>query len=342
MPGLSRPQAPDPAALFAPLAEFDRIALAVSGGPDSLALMLLADAFCRAGGAAQRRFVVYSVDHGLRPEAAAEAAFVVREAERLGFFARVLRWDGAKPATGVQEAARTARYRLFAAAMERDGAQVLVTAHHLGDQAETVLMRLAHGSGVEGLRGMDYMTEIAGLRIVRPLLHTEPEALRDIVAQAGLAPVHDPSNTDLDYERVRWRQLMPQLAALGLDTGRLARFADRMRETESALVSMTAEAMTLVAFNEDHTEAAIGRNLLQGVPRAIAVRVLARTLDRIGGGQKPHALGAVEALAQRLLREPVRATLHGCLVSGGKTTIRIRREPGREAARKRRAERAEA
>src|SRR5690606_11025992 len=130
------------------------LALAVSGGADSLALMLLAHQHARATGALHR-FVVYSVDHGLRLEASDEVAFVLREAGRLGFVARGLRWDGPKPATGIQEAARKARYRLFADAMLRDGAEALVTAHHMGDQAETVLMRLAHGSGIEGLRGMD-------------------------------------------------------------------------------------------------------------------------------------------------------------------------------------------
>ena len=152
----------DSEAIFAPLAEFRRLGLAVSGGPDSLALLLLAAAFADRHGA-HARFVVYSVDHALRPEAAAEAAYVADAAQRLGFAARVLRWEGPKPTTGIQQAARTARYGLIAAAMPADGAEILVTAHHLADQPETVLMRLAHGSGIEGLRGMDYFAEIGGL-----------------------------------------------------------------------------------------------------------------------------------------------------------------------------------
>src|SRR5690606_8066764 len=148
-----------PTALFAPFGEFRRVALAVSGGPDSLALLILAHRFALLIGG-QSRFVVYSVDHGLRPEAAEEVAFVVAEARQRGFEARGLRWDGDKPSTGVQAAARLARYRLLAEAMRRDGADVLVTAHHLADQAETVMMRLAHGSGIEGLRGMDRFAEI--------------------------------------------------------------------------------------------------------------------------------------------------------------------------------------
>ncbi|HQZ12956.1 MAG TPA: tRNA lysidine(34) synthetase TilS [Devosia sp.] len=341
MSGLSRRPGLDPKALFAPLDDFHCLALAVSGGPDSLALLLLAAEYARATGT-QERFVVYSVDHGLRPEAAAEVAFVLREAERLGIFARGLRWEGEKPATGISEAARHARYRLMAEAMQADGATALVTAHHLGDQAETVLMRLAHGSGIEGLRGMDMFSQVGDLTIIRPLLAVDPADLAAVVSRAGITPVTDPSNADLDYERVRWRQMLPQLATLGLDARRLGRFAERMGEAETALVSMTAEAMSLVTIAPGVEEASIDRQVLRAIPFAVAVRVVAKMLDLVGRGQKPHGLGAVEALTARLVREPVRSTLHGCLVRTSRGTIRVLREPGREAARKRRARQAPA
>src|SRR5690606_14688353 len=121
---------PDPEALFAPLKGHDRLGLAVSGGADSMALMLLAHRFALGRGEMQR-FVVYSVDHKLRPEAAAEAAFVKSAAERMGFVARILRWTGPDPAAGLQAAARQERYRLMAEAIREDGATVLLTAHHL-------------------------------------------------------------------------------------------------------------------------------------------------------------------------------------------------------------------
>ena len=334
---MSRPAGLDSAALFAPLQQFGKLALAVSGGPDSLALMLLAHEHARATGTLQR-FVVLSVDHGLRPEAKDEVAFVLREAERLGFAARGLRWEGSKPRTGIQQAARTARYRLLAEAMRRDGAEALVTAHHMGDQAETVLMRLAHGSGIEGLRGMDPIAEIDGLRVVRPLLAVDPVELRALVDAAGLVPVADPSNADLDYERVRWRQMLPRLAALGLDARRLSTFALRMREAEDALARMTEDALSRVHFAEDGAAASIERATLAGLPRAVAVRVVGRMLDRVGGGRKPHALGQVEDLTGRLLADPLRTTLHGCLVRGSRKAVRIEREPGRRAAPARRKE----
>lgn len=334
MPGVSR--AIDAQALFAPLHEYARLGLAVSGGPDSLALMLLAHRFA-ARTAGLGRFIVYSVDHGLRPEAASEVAFVVREAERLGFEARALRWEGRKPATGIQEAARLARYRLIARAMAEDGAQALLTAHHMGDQAETVLMRLAHGSGLEGLRGMDYCSKVGDIEIIRPLLKIDPDQLRAVVDGAGLVPVADPSNADIDYERVRWRQAMPMLASLGLDAKRLGKFAERMGDADRALESLAGRALADVGGRvPPGSSIAIDRRLLVALPRAVAVRVVRKALAEVGGRQKPHALAAVETLTDRLLQERVRTTLHGCIIATDGATIGIEREPGRAAAAARR------
>jgi len=310
-----------PEAIFSPLAEYDRVGLAVSGGPDSLALMLLAAEYARTH--RQPQFIVYSVDHGLRLEAADEVRFVVREAERLGFAARALRWTGRKPKTRIQEAARAARYVLIADAMREDGAEVLVTAHHLGDQAETVLMRMAHGSGIEGLRGMDYAAEIVGLTIVRPLLAIDPADLRAVVDKAGLTPVADPSNTDTDYERVRWRAMLPQLAALGLTPERISLFALRMRDADRALSAIAS----INAAGGLRGDQGLRREFLQRLPRAVAVRVIQNALDSAGGQKKPHALAAVERLTDRLIQEPLRVTLHGCIVESDGTEIRIRREP---------------
>jgi len=322
----------DPVATFSPLDEFPRLGLAVSGGADSLALMLLAARYADTP-EARRRFCVYSVDHGLRPEARDEVAFVMAEAEKLGMHARPLRWEGEKPSTGIQQAARKARYTLIAEAMDADEVPVLLTAHHRVDQAETVLMRLAHGSGIEGLRGMDYFSELGDLRVVRPLLGVDPDQLKAIVAAAGLTPVTDPSNTDLDYERVRWRQAMPLLASLGLDATRIARFAERMRDADRALEQLASRALAAdVGVLPDGAGRSFTRAWLRTLPHAVAVRVVQRVLDQVGGGQKPHALGAVEALTDRLIRETCKTTLHGCLIDADGESIRITHEPGREAA----------
>lgn len=328
MPGLEEL---DIAGLFAPVARTARLGLAVSGGPDSLALMLLAAAWAKDEG--RPALVVYSVDHGLRPEAADEVAMVLGEASRLGLTAHGLRWDGAKPETGVQAAARKARYRLLAEAMRNDGAEYVLTAHHLGDQAETILMRLAHGSGVEGLRGMDRFTEVEGCRIFRPLLGLDPQQLREIVERTGLTAAADPSNIDRHYERVRWRQAMPELEELGLDLHRLGDFAGRMADADALIGAEMERAFAALVHLGPDGDAELPHAGVSTLNRAVAVRLLGRVLRIVGGDRKPNALGALESLYGRLSqRTPLRAsTLHGCIVESDGMTVSIKPEGARRA-----------
>ncbi len=318
------------ASLFARLGKADCIGLAVSGGADSLALMVLA-ARWRDAQQTPPRMVVYALDHGLRPEAEGEVAFVCECAARYGLEARALRWAGDKPQSGVQAAARVARYRLIGAAMQEDGCTVLLTAHHRRDQAETVLMRLAHGSGVEGLRGMDFVSEIEGVTVMRPLLDADPDALAALVRREGLVPVVDPSNLDTDYERVRWRQALPQLADLGLDAATLVRFARRMGEADAALGEIADAAFDAVVALDGFGAAEIDREALRKLSPAIGQRVLARTLRVVGGRQKPNALAPVEALAERLRggEEIARTTLLGTILRADADIVVLAREPGR-------------
>ena len=316
-------------ALFAGVADQAAIGLAVSGGADSLALMLLAQRW--ASGRAAPRLVVYSLDHGLRPEAADEVAMVLAAAQDLGLAARGLKWTGVKPETGRQEAARAARYRLIGQAMAEDGIPLLLTAHHLHDQAETVLMRMAHGSGIEGLKGMTAFAEVDGVRIHRPLLGVDPRALRAVVDAAGLVPAEDPSNIDPHYERVRWRQALPALAELGLDAGALARLAARMGEADSAIAQVAdscfAELVRLDGFGAARIELAP----FIGLSPAIATRLLGRVLNSVGGRQKPRALGQVERLRQTIAETGLdKATTGlGCVIRIKDGAIAVAREPGR-------------
>ena len=323
----------DPEALFAPLACCDALGLAVSGGPDSLALMLLMARWAAAPG--RPKLFVYTIDHGLRPEAAEEAAMVVREATRLGLAARLLRWEGDKPATGIQAAARTARYRLLAAAREADNADLVVTAHHLGDQAETVLMRLAHGSGVDGLAGMRDMSFVEGCKIARPLLGVHPEALRAVVAAAGLDPAHDPGNDDPAYERVRWRQFQPSLDAMGLTLERLGTFARRMDEA-AGLVGDCVEAAypQLVApVTATHFEIVHGR--FATLNPLVGTALLGQVLELVSGNRQSPPLAPLEALQGTLawVRPMKATTLHGCIVSARRNVITVRREGPRRRGR---------
>lgn len=317
--------------LFAPVAGFTRIGLAVSGGPDSLALMLLAAEWAGDTG---KTLLVYAVDHGLRAEAAEEVRFVTETAAKHGLQARALRWSGDKPQTGVQAAARAARYQLITDAMMADGAEVLLTAHHAADQSETVLMRLAHGSGLTGLGGMATMSELPGsLPLCRPLLEVSPETLRAVVEASGLQPVADPSNHDREYERVRWRQLLPVLEKLDLGTSQFGQFAKRAQRADAALQhfcdALFADATTIDAFGVVH----MARDVFGAQPEEIQVRLVQKALNIAGGGARPFALAPVEALAKDLLTaEPgQRKTLHGALVAMRNDAFLFGREPGRIA-----------
>ncbi|HWA17637.1 MAG TPA: tRNA lysidine(34) synthetase TilS [Devosia sp.] len=319
--------------IFAPLVGREKLGLAVSGGPDSLALMLLAARWAKPHDVA---LFVYSVDHGLRPEAADEALMVKREAERLGLSARILRWEAPKPAAGIQEAARTARYRLMAEAMARDGVELLLTAHHLGDQAETVLMRMAHGSGIDGLRGMDRLSYVEGCEICRPLLDLHPDMLRAVVDEAGLRPAQDPSNDDTDYERVRWRQALPALEALGLTRERLGALARRMGDASSLIAAGVEDDLPrLVGWRADGA-AELSHGRFAALNPLVAAALLGQVLQSVSGDRRPPPLGALESLQMRLRScAPLRnTTLHGCVIASDGNTLTVKREPPRRATRK--------
>lgn len=333
MPAGLTPDLGDPdvlARLFAPAANEALIGLAVSGGPDSLALMLLAHRWTET---LQNPPIihVYSLDHGLRPEAKDEVAMVLEVADKLGLVARGLVWTGDKPASGLQEAARQARYQIIGDAMKADGASLLLTAHHRMDQAETVLMRLAHGSGLDGLKAMMPVSTVQGLRIFRPFLDLDPAALAAVVDESGLTAAQDPSNHDTDYERVRWRKLLPTLAEHGLDTATLSRFAARMGEADEALAQMAHAAFEELVRFDGFGAALIPAATFQLLSPAIGRRVLARVLNIVGGRQRPRALGQVERLYDQIIGRdlPRAATLLGAVVKLKGETLTLSREPGR-------------
>lgn len=333
MPASLTPDLTDKAvlnSLFAPVSGEAVLGLAVSGGPDSLALMLLAHRWVSEV-ESPPRLVVYSLDHGLRAEAGDEIAMVGAEAARLGLEFRGLKWAEGHPETGIQEAARQARYRLIGTAMEADGAKVLLTAHHRADQAETILMRLAHGSGLDGLKGMTVFSDVEGVRVFRPLLEVEPAALGALVEEAGLSPAHDPSNDDEDYERVRWRRLLPALAREGLDSAALARFAVRMAEADQALAQLADAAFAELVVIDGFGAASLPLSALNQLGPATGRRVLSRILALVGGRQKPRALGQVERLFEQITTNtlPRGTTLLGTVVRIKDDMVTIAREPGR-------------
>ena len=257
--------------LFGGLERLPGLLLAVSGGPDSTALLLLAARWAKRLERAPR-LVAVTIDHGLRREAAAEAAAVKRLARALRVPHRTLRWRGAKPKTGLQEAARLARYRLLARAARQAGFAHVVTAHTLDDQAETVLLGLARGSGAASLQGM---APVSG-RYLRPLLGIRRAATHRFCADSDLVPWLDPQNAHSAYTRVRVRQnVMPVLEAeLGPGVAEaLARTAEQLREDSDAFQTMIDEVIEDLV---EHSEAGISVSVpaLEANPVALQGRIV--------------------------------------------------------------------
>jgi tRNA(Ile)-lysidine synthase len=321
-------------ALFAPFVRAKALLIAVSGGPDSTALLLMAAEWAKRRG--KTRVEAATVDHGLRAESADEAKAVAKLCARLGVGHRILQWKGAKPATRLQERAREARYRLLVDHAKAIGADALVTAHHADDQAETVLFRLLRGSGVAGLRGMDVMTARDGMTIARPLMALRK---RDLIAFAnarGAPFVDDPSNADPRFARTRLRALLARLGEEGLDADALDRLARRARETEEALAHLTAEVEARLG-----SESALDARALLGAPMAIAHRILARRIAETGGRDASRiGLEKIETLALSL-REALKerraygANLGGALVRlSTKGRLSFAPEPPRTGAKR--------
>lgn len=323
--------------LFAPLERATRVIAAVSGGPDSMAMMhLLAQWSAQAP---RPPILVVTIDHGLRPEAADEAGLVAREAEALGFPHRTLVWTGEKPQAGLQEAAREARYRLLVRHAREEGASHLVTAHTQDDQAETVLMRLARGSGLSGLAGMRRERDREGIRHVRPLLDWSKASLLALCHAEGWRYVNDPSNTDDRFARVRWRKLMPLLASEGLTADRLARLAERMRQADEALEDKARQALERAQPSLADGSFAFQGAALAEEPFEIALHILEQALAGAGLGLENSRLHRLEACTERL-REAVRAgetlrlTLAGALIHLDRSgMVLIRPEPPRRRGR---------
>ena len=280
-------------ALFAPLLDTRSLLIAVSGGPDSTALLVMAAEWAARRGA---RIAAATVDHGLRPASGAEAEAVATLSAKLGVPHETLVWTAAKPSTRVQERAREARYRLLIEHARSIGADAIATAHHADDQAETVLFRLMRGSGVAGLRGMEATSRRDGVTIARPLLGV---AKRDLVAfcrSRGIEFADDPSNANPHFARPRLRALLDRLGGEGLTAEGLVRLARRAAEADEALERLAADVEARLG-----ADGPIDARALFAEPVAIVQRMLARRIGKAGGRDESRiGLEKIEALALRL------------------------------------------
>lgn len=335
---------PPPKALSA--VEFDRllkpfdvsssIAVAVSGGADSLALVrLLAD------WAKPRNIsvIALTVDHGLRVESADEAEQVGKWLSSAGIDHKILTWkDGAKHSSSVQARARDARYGLMAAWCRAHGAEQLFVAHHQGDQAETFLMRLKRSSTLFGLAAMALVRKAHGIQICRPLLQVAKVRLEATLTERGQAWVEDPSNANAAYERVRTRALIESLSAEGVTSERLGRAADAAGRLSAILdrgvLAFEETAMTPQTCGGFDVDIAA----FKALPKVLRERVLGRALNRVSGRIYAPSPAKLERLSSWMAGEGRGGggarTLSGCRVLGRGDVYSIALEAPRSHVKK--------
>ncbi|MFN3526145.1 MAG: tRNA lysidine(34) synthetase TilS [Paracoccus sp. (in: a-proteobacteria)] len=291
------------------------LGLAVSGGGDSVALMQVAADWARG-----RRVMVATVDHGLRPGSENEAEQVTRQARALGLPHAILRWTRETDTGNLMAQARDARLRLLSGWAQRNELTAVALGHTADDLAETLLMRLSRGAGIDGLAGMAEWRDAFGTRWLRPLLGVHRTELRDWLRARNTGWIDDPSNDNADFERVRIRQA---IATLGLDTGALARAAGHIAEARDALSDYAA--LISRAAEADRGSLVLQRSAFGDAPPEIRRRLIVAACRWVTGADYPprratllHALRAVAAGG--------RVTLDGTMITPDGTDLRFTRE----------------
>ncbi len=265
--------------------------------------------------------MVLTVDHGLRKDSARDAKQVVRWARAAGLKARVLTWSGAKPKTGIEAAARDARYRLLGAWLKKNRIATLLVGHTQDDQAETFLLRLARGSGLDGLAAMQAhapwpVDGFDGLSLRRPLLGLSRAELRAWLTAKGHAWLEDPMNDDAAFDRVKMRRALAVLEDAGLSSARIAAAAAHLARARAALEVVTQAVLARASRRLD-SGFAIDPAALAAAPREVGLRALAALLMAAGGQAYRPRFDALERLFDRIAEGTVGAgvTLHNCRIA---------------------------
>lgn len=270
-----------------------KIAVAVSGGGDSMALTLLVQGWVKAHAGSE--MIALTVDHGLRAESATEAQKVGALLKEKGIAHEILTWEGDKPETHIQERAREARYKLLTEACRKRGFGFLAVAHNLEDQTETFWMRLAHGSGLDGLAGMTASRDADGIKIIRPVMGFSRAELRATCENYKVEWIEDPSNKNEKYLRVRLREFEEALAKEGFTPARLAQTMQKLEDAREALQVMVAAAFSTSVQVHPEGYATLNTQQWQKSPREVQRRVLAQALTAISPQEYPLGSEAIES-----------------------------------------------
>ncbi|MBL8789351.1 MAG: tRNA lysidine(34) synthetase TilS, partial [Rhizobiales bacterium] len=314
------PAGADQLSVAAALKDVTTLAVAVSGGSDSMALMRMVAAL------PGKTVSALTVDHGLRPGSLAEAEQVSRWCAALAIPHHILPWLDEKPTHGIQAKARTARYDLMTAWCQAHQVPVLLTAHTLNDQAETVMMRKLRTSSDASLAGIWPETVWNGIRVIRPLLNVSRCALRAALKRDGQGWLDDPSNENDRFERVRIRRAL-----------RSADMASLGGEAAAALARSRADAAAAQQWLSVHAcvhgtgHITVPRGLLTGTRDEVALRIMSRLVHACGG-KTPERAEVMRILAALNEKGPFRRSLGGALIAARTGEVLLGREPGRIAA----------
>ncbi len=305
------------------------IAVGVSGGADSMALVLLASAWAAAKGIT---LTALTVDHRLRPQSSAEAQTVAAWLKARGIAHHILTWhegDGVRHLSrSAQDAAREARFALLSEWCRAQHVQVLLMAHHADDQIETFYMRLARGSGVTGLGGMDAVSTLKNVRIVRPVLGFAKSDLVATCRSWGQDWIEDPSNSNSKYKRTRFRQSRALMEAEGFTRDRVLMTIAHMHRAKAALAHAVGELQTTACIWTEYGTVTVSAMRLFAAPEEVHLRLLSDVLRVMSGHDYGPRFEALQRLQTKLgFPQMPAVTLHGCYVVRSGDSILVTREP---------------
>ncbi len=309
--------------LFSSLVDIRRIALAVSGGRDSLALMFLINKWLK-NNKFEKDVVVLTVNHQLREGSNAECAEVALIAQEYGFHHKILIWHHGNIKTSIQEKARNARYDLMINYLKENGIDNLITGHTLDDKIETFLMRLSKGSGLEGLKSIQASRNLNGINLLRPLLKITRDQTTKILVSQNIGWIDDPTNTDEKYERIKIRNNISTLERLNISREMLQLTLNRLGRAHEVISNVTEKALLEVLHFDSLGYVSLDYDILKAYPYEIIIKVFERALIYVN--DKRVSLQSLERVCSEVIQTRNPKTINGCVIYTKKNIIYITRE----------------
>lgn len=299
-----------------------RVAIAVSGGSDSMALLMLMKQYC---GEINCDFIAITIDHNLRSESAEEAKEVGKILEKFHIEHKIIKWEGEKPKSNIQETARIARYELLTKYCKDHNINYLFTAHQMNDQAENFLIRAERGSGIYGLAGINNKIILNGITVLRPLLKVLKSDLQAYLNQLQIKWVDDPSNYNECFTRVKHRKFLEDNQKL---IKIFASISEKLAPVKEAIDVIVEQNLAKLVNFAENKQASFNLLEFNSLPQEIRFRMLERILQNISEAQKPARGERIARLLDKLMKGKgfVAATLSNCLIFRKKDIIFVKEE----------------